>query len=310
MRKVLPTSAPGSRRTATAASIEVPEIGSTPTRPTSSSRRCARPCSCWDRFSRAPARCASRSRADAPSGCARSTSTSRRSASSERRCASTTATSRPGRRGSTARTIVFETVTVTGTENAMLAATLASRHHASRQRGARARSHRPRPAARRRWARGSTAPAPRRSLVEGVEGSTASTTTSSRTGSRPARTPSRPPPRADDVTVRGCAPEHLMALTSRLTATGARIDAESETPCASGPRARSQSHDVATAPYPGFPTDLQAQWMALADRHGRRRPRSPRRSSRTAFNTWRSSSGWARASAWRAGGRSSRAPPA
>ena len=24
------------------------------------------------------------------------------------------------------------------------------------------------------------------------------------------------------------------------------------------------SHDVATAPYPGFPTDLQAQWMALA----------------------------------------------
>ena len=66
-----------------------------------------------------------------------------------------------------------------------------------------------------------------------------------------------------DVAVRGCAPEHLSALTARLAATGARLDTIGDTV-----RVRVEgglvSHDVATAPYPGFPTDLQAQWMALA----------------------------------------------
>lgn len=66
-----------------------------------------------------------------------------------------------------------------------------------------------------------------------------------------------------DVAVRRCAPEHLAALTSRLSATGARLDTIGDTVRvrAEGPLI---SHDVATAPYPGFPTDLQAQWMALA----------------------------------------------
>jgi UDP-N-acetylglucosamine 1-carboxyvinyltransferase len=66
-----------------------------------------------------------------------------------------------------------------------------------------------------------------------------------------------------DVAVRHCRPEHLGALTSRLTAIGAyvepgdgvlRVRAEGSLP----------AQDVATAPYPGFPTDLQAQWTALA----------------------------------------------
>jgi UDP-N-acetylglucosamine 1-carboxyvinyltransferase len=66
-----------------------------------------------------------------------------------------------------------------------------------------------------------------------------------------------------DVVVRQCAPEHLSALTSRMSSTGARIDTIGDTlrVRAEGPLI---SHDVATAPYPGFPTDLQAQWMALA----------------------------------------------
>jgi UDP-N-acetylglucosamine 1-carboxyvinyltransferase len=66
-----------------------------------------------------------------------------------------------------------------------------------------------------------------------------------------------------DVTVRRCRPEHLTALTTRLAATGTEVS--------TGPdflRARAsgrlQAHDVATSPHPGFPTDLQAQWMALA----------------------------------------------
>jgi len=66
-----------------------------------------------------------------------------------------------------------------------------------------------------------------------------------------------------DVRIGRCEPLHLGALTTRLTATGARVEASGDTL-----RVRAegslQSHDVATAPYPGFPTDLQAQWMALA----------------------------------------------
>jgi UDP-N-acetylglucosamine 1-carboxyvinyltransferase len=66
-----------------------------------------------------------------------------------------------------------------------------------------------------------------------------------------------------DVTVRRCRPEHLRALTSRLTAIGARVEPEG-----TSLRVRAEgslrAQDVATAPYPGFPTDLQAQWTALA----------------------------------------------
>jgi UDP-N-acetylglucosamine 1-carboxyvinyltransferase len=66
-----------------------------------------------------------------------------------------------------------------------------------------------------------------------------------------------------DVAVRRCVPGHLAALTTRMAATGAKIEASGDTlrVRADGPLV---SHDVATAPYPGFPTDLQAQWMALA----------------------------------------------
>ncbi len=66
-----------------------------------------------------------------------------------------------------------------------------------------------------------------------------------------------------DVAVRGCAPEHLSALTARLAVTGARLDTIGDTVRVRA-EGRLVSHDVATAPYPGFPTDLQAQWMALA----------------------------------------------
>ncbi len=66
-----------------------------------------------------------------------------------------------------------------------------------------------------------------------------------------------------DVLVRRCRPDHLEALTEGLTAAGARVEAgpDSLRVRATGSLA---ARDVATAPYPGFPTDLQAQWMALA----------------------------------------------
>ena len=53
---------------------------------------------------------------------------------------------------------------------------------------------------------------------------------------------------------------------------------------------------MTTAPFPGFPTDLQAQFMALMTQAPRAPRASPRRSSRTASCTCRSWRGSARAS--------------
>ena len=66
-----------------------------------------------------------------------------------------------------------------------------------------------------------------------------------------------------DVVVRRCRPDHLTALTTRLAATGARIETDRECLRVAA-QGKLDAHDVATSPYPGFPTDLQAQWMALA----------------------------------------------
>jgi UDP-N-acetylglucosamine 1-carboxyvinyltransferase len=66
-----------------------------------------------------------------------------------------------------------------------------------------------------------------------------------------------------DVAVRRSRPQHLRALTTRLTAIGAGVEVDGDSV-----RVRAEgslpAQDVATAPYPGFPTDLQAQWTALA----------------------------------------------
>ena len=59
----------------------------------------------------------------------------------------------------------------------------------------------------------------------------------------------------------GCNPQHLEALINKLRDTGMKI-----TPIAGGLKVTSgkkiHSVDVKTLPYPGFPTDLQAQMMA------------------------------------------------
>lgn len=66
---------------------------------------------------------------------------------------------------------------------------------------------------------------------------------------------------AGDVIVKGCVPDHLDALIKKLIDTGMEI-----TPVDGGLRAvgkrEIRSVDVMTLPYPGFPTDLQAQIMA------------------------------------------------
>ena len=64
------------------------------------------------------------------------------------------------------------------------------------------------------------------------------------------------------ITVTDCVPEHLQALIDKMRDCGFSIstDAASITLDAAE---RWTATDVSTAPYPGFPTDLQAQFMAL-----------------------------------------------
>jgi UDP-N-acetylglucosamine 1-carboxyvinyltransferase len=65
-----------------------------------------------------------------------------------------------------------------------------------------------------------------------------------------------------DVRVVGCDPLHLDALIAKLRDAGMRIDAEGECLRARG-GGTLRSVDVKTLPYPGFATDLQAQIMVL-----------------------------------------------
>ncbi|MDD5712596.1 MAG: UDP-N-acetylglucosamine 1-carboxyvinyltransferase [Smithellaceae bacterium] len=64
-----------------------------------------------------------------------------------------------------------------------------------------------------------------------------------------------------DVTVCGCDPEYLDALIAKLIDTGMEITS-TEDRISAKRRGPIRSVDVRTAPFPGFPTDLQAQMMA------------------------------------------------
>ncbi|MBI2524401.1 MAG: UDP-N-acetylglucosamine 1-carboxyvinyltransferase [Candidatus Rokubacteria bacterium] len=65
-----------------------------------------------------------------------------------------------------------------------------------------------------------------------------------------------------DVTVTGVRPQHLSATLATLEECGASITVEGDRVRCQGP-ARPQPADVITSPFPGFPTDMQAQIMAL-----------------------------------------------
>jgi len=65
-----------------------------------------------------------------------------------------------------------------------------------------------------------------------------------------------------DVTVRGCVPAHLEALIEKLRAVGADVSELTGGLRVVG-NGRARPVDVRTAPHPGFPTDMQAQIMVL-----------------------------------------------
>lgn len=65
-----------------------------------------------------------------------------------------------------------------------------------------------------------------------------------------------------DVRVTGCNPDHIGGVISKLKATGAQIETRpNEIRVRGGETVKSV--DIKTLPYPGFPTDMQAQFMAL-----------------------------------------------
>ncbi|HET57846.1 MAG TPA: UDP-N-acetylglucosamine 1-carboxyvinyltransferase [Deltaproteobacteria bacterium] len=65
-----------------------------------------------------------------------------------------------------------------------------------------------------------------------------------------------------EIIIENCEPTHLEALTAKLREAGVAIE-----PCVGGITVSGvngvSSADITTLPYPGFPTDLQAQMMAL-----------------------------------------------
>ena len=66
-----------------------------------------------------------------------------------------------------------------------------------------------------------------------------------------------------DVTVTGCNPEHLGALVAKLQQAGAELTQPDATTLRVRGGGRLRSVDMTTEEYPGFATDLQAQYMAL-----------------------------------------------
>ena len=65
-----------------------------------------------------------------------------------------------------------------------------------------------------------------------------------------------------DVTVTGAAPRHMTATLAKLEECGAALSVDGDRIRCVGP-ARPRPADIITSPFPGFPTDMQAQMMVL-----------------------------------------------
>jgi UDP-N-acetylglucosamine 1-carboxyvinyltransferase len=67
-----------------------------------------------------------------------------------------------------------------------------------------------------------------------------------------------------DLTITHCAPEHLGAAIAKLESTGVAVEAADKTTLRVRSANKLVAADVTTEEYPGFATDMQAQYMALA----------------------------------------------
>jgi UDP-N-acetylglucosamine 1-carboxyvinyltransferase len=66
-----------------------------------------------------------------------------------------------------------------------------------------------------------------------------------------------------DLEVKNCCPQHLAAVIEKLRETGVEIDELNPSTLRVQSRASVMARDVTTEPHPLFPTDMQAQYMAL-----------------------------------------------
>ncbi len=64
------------------------------------------------------------------------------------------------------------------------------------------------------------------------------------------------------ITIRGCTLEHLEAVYTKLQEAGIDIEQTTSGIVVKGPK-ELIARDIKTMPYPGFPTDMQAQFMSL-----------------------------------------------
>ena len=65
------------------------------------------------------------------------------------------------------------------------------------------------------------------------------------------------------ITIEGAVPEHIKVVIDKFREAGMEIWRDGETIQASMTKKRPTAVDIKTTPYPGFPTDMQAQMMAL-----------------------------------------------
>jgi UDP-N-acetylglucosamine 1-carboxyvinyltransferase len=66
-----------------------------------------------------------------------------------------------------------------------------------------------------------------------------------------------------DLTVSNCDASHLGAVIAKIQEAGARVDIVSPDSIRVRPNGKLRATDISTEEYPGFPTDMQAQFMAL-----------------------------------------------
>jgi UDP-N-acetylglucosamine 1-carboxyvinyltransferase len=67
---------------------------------------------------------------------------------------------------------------------------------------------------------------------------------------------------ASEITIKSCNIAHLEAVVNKLREAGAKIDTNKDGIKVVGPKVINNVN-VKTSPYPGFPTDTQAQFMSL-----------------------------------------------
>jgi UDP-N-acetylglucosamine 1-carboxyvinyltransferase len=67
-----------------------------------------------------------------------------------------------------------------------------------------------------------------------------------------------------ELTIQNCTPEHLGAVIAKLQQVGVRIEVVDAATLRVRPAVKLVAADVTTEEYPGFATDMQAQYMALA----------------------------------------------